>query len=357
MLSPYRIGVLVAKEMRHGSRNLFFILAIAYPIILSLLVSLVFGDIFDQKPRLGILDEGESQVTMLLAEQSQLDTRFFEDEAALRNAAEIGVVSVGIVIPADFDTALTSAAGADMTRYVWNEAPGDDQLVISSALQRAYVDVAEVELPISLESNQLGEANVLTWTQRLLPLLIVATIVMGGMLLPAAALVDEKVNRTLIGLTVTPTTLLEVYISKAIVGIVISVVMAVVVLVINDAFGNNGPLLVMVLAFGSIAASIFGVLLGTFVKSVNGLLAVTKALGFVLFLPGILAIFPEVPAWISQIFPTYYIMNPVIEVSQNNASLGDIGGQIAILAAITGAMIIYLVTVFERQQQRLTLDL
>jgi len=132
--------------------------------------------------------------------------------------------------------------------------------------------------------------------------------------------------------------------------------MALVVLVINNAFGNNAPLLVAVLALGSIAASVGGVIMGTFVKSVNGLLALTKALGFVLFLPGLLAIFPEVPEWTQQIFPTYYIMNPVIEVSQYNAGLGDVAGDLAVLLAIVGGMLLYLVTAFERQQQKLALD-
>lgn len=355
-MSLYRIGVLVAKELRHGVGNLFFILAIVYPVVLSLLVSLVFGDIFDQKPRLGILDEGDSAVTVLLVDASQLDTRLYTDGDDLRADTENGVVAMGIVIPANFDSALASGT-ADLTRYIWAEAPANDQLTINSALQQAYLDVTGTEPPVTLDINQLGEGDTLTWTQRLLPLLVIATIILGGLLLPASALVDEKANRTLLGLTVTPTTLLEVYVSKAIIGVVISTVMAMVVLVINNAFGNDPALLIGTLALGSITASVAGVILGTFINSVTGLMAVTKALGFVLFMPGFLAIFPDIPEWIQQVFPTYYIMNPVIEISQNNANFGDIATDIGIMLALAGAMILYLVSVFERQQQKLALDI
>ena len=84
--------------------------------------------------------------------------------------------------------------------------------------------------------------------------------------------------------------------------------------------------------------------------------SVLRILGFVLFLPGLLAIFPDIPTWTQQIFPTYYIMNPVIQISQNNAGLGDIAVEVGVMLALTGAMMVYLVTVFERQQQKLALD-
>lgn len=356
-MSLYRIGVLIAKELRFGAGNLFFILAIVYPIVLSLLVSLVFGDIFDQQPRLGIVDEGDSAVVDVLTESPGLDTRLFTDAAALREATERGVVGMGLVIPAGFDMALQAGEEVNVTRYMWGEAAQDDLLVISSAVQQAYVEVAGAQMPVTLEANQLGEADTLTWTQRLLPLLVIATVILGGMLLPASSLVDEKANRTLLGLTVTPAILLEIYVAKAVIGVAISIVMAVVVLVINNAFGSDPALLIAVLALGSITASVAGVILGTFVRSVTGLMAMTKALGFVLFLPALLAIFPDIPEWTQQVFPTYYIMNPVIEVSQNGAGLGDIALDIGILLALTGAMMIYLASVFERQQQKLALDL
>lgn len=355
-MSLYRIAVLVRKELRFGAGNLFFILAIVYPLVLSLLVSLVFGDLFDQKPRLGIVDNGDSAVTALLLEETQLDTRRYDDTAALRDATERGVVAMGIVLPDTLDSALTAGTAADITRYVWSEAAANDLLVINSSVQQAYLSVADAALPLVVEANQLGEADTLTWTQRLLPLLVIATVVLGGMLLPASSLVDEKANRTLLGLTVTPATLLEVYLSKAVIGVFISTVMALIVLAINNAFGSDPALLVGVLVLGSVTASVAGVIMGTFVKSVTGLMAVTKALGFVLFLPGLLAIFPDIPEWTQQIFPTYYIMNPVIEISQNAAGLGDIAFDIGVMLALTGAMLLYLVNIFERQQQKLALD-
>lgn len=355
-MSLYRIGVLISKEFRHGAGNLFFILAFVYPIALSLIVTLVFGDVLEQKPRIGILDNGNSEFALVLEDQARLDIRSYDDIGALRDATEEGIINYGVVIPVNFDEALQNGTAVDLTRYVWSETEGDDQLKIESALQQGMVSVSGSQMPVVMEGIQLGDEDTSTWTERLMPLLVIMTIMMGGILLPASALVEEKSNRTLLGLTVTPTTLLEVYVAKATIGVIISSAMGVMVLVINNAFGNDPVLLVGLLALGSIAGSLLGVILGSYIKSVEGLLAVIKGLGIVLAMPAILAIFPEVPEWIQQIFPTHYILDPVIKVSQEGANFGDVVVEVGVLLALVGAMVIFLVMVFERQQKRLALD-
>jgi ABC-2 type transport system permease protein len=60
------------------------------------------------------------------------------------------------------------------------------------------------------------------------------------------------------------------------------------------------------------------------VKDVTALFTVMKSLGIPLFAPGILYIFPNLPQWISKIFPTYYAIQPVLDITQNNAGFSDI---------------------------------
>ena len=116
-----RIGVLFVKEIRQGATNFFFIYALVMPIILSLVVTLAFGDIFSQTPRLGIYDAGESQMTHILREEQGLDTTLYTSDSALRDAVERGSVTVGLSLPADFDAALSNNTQADMTMLIWSE--------------------------------------------------------------------------------------------------------------------------------------------------------------------------------------------------------------------------------------------
>lgn len=350
-----RIGVLFIKEIRQGATNFFFIYALVMPIILSLLVTLAFGDIFSETPRLGIYDAGESRMTTILSEEQGIDTTLYASDSALRDAVERGSVTVGLSLASDFDAALSNGTQADMTVLVWSEGLSKNIAVINSAIDQAQAQITGIESPVVIEAISLGDANTTSWTERLLPIIVLMTIVLGGVLVPSSSLVDEKQKRTLNALTITPASLIEVYSAKALAGILVSIIMGLIVLVLNSAFGGQPMLLVLVLGMGAVASSVFGVLLGSLVKDINMLLAVIKAGGLVLFAPALIQLVPSVPQWIAQVFPTYYMMNPVLEVSQNGAGLSDIIGELSILLAIIGVMVIAVVMVIERQQKQLAL--
>jgi ABC-2 type transport system permease protein len=350
-----RIGILFVKEVRQGATNFFLVYAIVMPIVLSLLVTLVFGDLFSETPRLGLYDAGSSEMVTIMTGQDHLETTIYGEEAALRDDVDRGVVTAGLIFPAGFDAALADGQRPQLTTLYSSEGLAKNIAIINSAVDQALGQITAVEPLVTIQAVQLGDEQVISWTERLLPVIVLMCIIVGGAMVPAASLVDEKVKRTLSALTITPTTLLEVYVAKALLGIGVSVLMGLIVLVLNNAFGGQPVLLVTTLVLGAVASAIFGVLLGSLINEINMLLAVIKASGIVLFAPAIIQIVPEVPQWIARVFPTFYVLNPVLEVSQHNAGLGEIAGDIAILLAIMGAMILALVFVIERQQKQLAL--
>ena len=62
-------------------------------------------------------------------------------------------------------------------------------------------------------------------------------------------------------------------------------------------------------------------------------------MGIFLYAPAILYMFPEVPQWVARIFPTYYIIQPLIEVSQAGAGWPDIALEIFILVGLLVALL------------------
>ena len=64
-----------------------------------------------------------------------------------------------------------------------------------------------------------------------------------------------------------------------------------------------------------------------------------KSLGIILYAPGFLFMFPEIPQWVAKLFPTYYTLNPIIELTMNNASWADIATDMYILIGLTAALI------------------
>jgi ABC-2 type transport system permease protein len=198
----------------------------------------------------------------------------------------------------------------------------------------------------------LGDSTVLPWEDRLLPFVVMISVLIGGIMLPASSLVDEKQKRTLTALMVTPSTAGDIYVAKGLVGVIISTAMALAILALNRALGSSTALLVGVLFLGAILSAQFGVLLGALIKDINSLFATIKSMGLVLYAPAIIYMFPEIPQWIALIFPTNYIIQPVVEITQNGATLQDVAWQLAILVGLIVLMFVVLAVLTQRMRRR-----
>ena len=104
-----RILILLGKEARLGAANFMTIYVLAMPVIISLLVALVFGDLLARTPRLGIYDAGGSgSVIQPLLDHPSINTTLYDSEEALARAVERGSEEVGLSFPAGFSQALES---------------------------------------------------------------------------------------------------------------------------------------------------------------------------------------------------------------------------------------------------------
>jgi ABC-2 type transport system permease protein len=333
-MSLRRVAILLRKEVVHGSKGFLFIFALVMPVILSLVLSLLFGTLFSGKPTLGIADLGTSQ---LVPKAKALDSLIFREYASapeLRNAVGAGAVDMGLVLPSDFDRLMQQWDLATLDVYVWGESLLKNRLLLGSTIAVLIREVEGQEVPVEIVATTVGEGESIPWEQRILPVIVLMAVLMGGSLVPATSLVEEKQKRTLTAVTLTPTTVGEVLLSKGLLGFGLSLLVALVVLFLNRAFGAQPVLLVGVLALGAIMAAAFGVLLGVLVKDINTLFATVKGIGVFLYAPALVYLFPQIPAWIGRLLPTYYIVAPVVEISQEGGSWPDVAMEMFVLVGL-----------------------
>jgi len=126
--------------------------------------------------------------------------------------------------------------------------------------------------------------------------------------------------------------------------------MGILILILNQAFGSEPFLLVLILVFGAIMAAELGMLLGAFVKDFATLFTVWKTAGIILFAPVFVFLFPQIPEWVGKIFPTYYILQPIVELSQLGGGWSDIAGNFFILVGIDIVLIVILLAILRRRQ-------
>lgn len=329
-----RVGILLAKEVRHGAKGFLFIFAVLMPLLFTLVFSLLFGTLLSNKPKLGIADVSGSRLVGLASKLDSVTVRTYGTQDQLRDAVARGSVDMGVAIPEGFDAQVASGGSAELQTYLWGQSLLKHRTVLASTLASLVRAVAGQEVPIEVTTATVGDAASVPWEQRIMPVMVLMAVIFGGVLVPASSLVHEKQKRTLGALTTTPVSLGEVLAAKGLLGALLSVSNGVLILLLNRAFGVHPGLLVLVLALGAALASTFGVLMGVIAKSLDALFAINKAIGILYYAPAIVWLFPGIPEWIGRIFPTYYMVGPVVAISQRGAGLGDVVGDLLALSGL-----------------------
>ena len=341
-MSIKRTSILLGKEFSQGYKNFYFGFAIIGPIAIALFFSLIFGTLFSDQAKLGVYDDGNSQLVALIEEANSVNIKQFDSGSELKQATENGSVDMGILLPASFDSSVMSGEAVEINAYVWGESLAKNRAVIPAAISDAARQIAGQEVPVTIEPVPLGDEEAVPWSDRILPFIVLYTIIIGGMMVPSSSLIEEKQKKTLNAVIVSPASITDVFLSKGTMGVILSMVMATIILVINQVFGTNPLLLLGILFLGALMASMVGLLLGPFLKDLNSLMAAMKMLGILIIAPGFIYLFPDIPQWIGRIFPTYYVIDPLVAISLRGEGWSDISLNIFILIGILIIMAIVL---------------
>ena len=355
-MSARRIWTLIKADVLHGPKDAILVMSIVMPILLALFINLAFGNIFTDRAKLGIYDSDSSSVVEILKQDQSISVKTYSSEAELRQATNSGAVDMGLVLPADFDETLSTGT-VQLKAYIWGESLAKNRAVIPAALEHAVRQATGAEVPVNIQTVALGEESSLPWSDRLLPLVVFMAVFFGGLMLPASSLINEKQHRTLEALNVTPATMADVFTGKGAIGASLALIMGVFTLLLSGSFSGNTPLLVLVLAMGSIMSAEIGLLSGAFIKDMNTLFAIWKSGGILLFGPAVVYMFPQIPSWVGYIFPTYYVIRPIVDISVSGYGLGQVGIYMIVLAAIIfllGLAVLSVVRRLSTQALRLT---
>ncbi len=349
-MSIRHIGILVSKEFLYGSRGFIVIFAVIAPIMISIIISLIFGTWISEKPKLGIMDHGESRLVSILEEQDAIDSFEYDTLPDLKQVVETGAVDIGIAIPNDFDDSVSQGKIVEIKAFIWGESIAKNRTILGVTVASAIRELTGQQDPVKIKTISLGDEESIPWSDRLFPFIVLMAVFLGGLMLPASSIVAEKEKRTIRALMAAPLSLEDVFVAKGILGFILSFFMGMLILILNNAFGTEPLLLTAVLALGAIMASAFGMLLGVYAKDFSTIFTVWKSAGIILFAPAIIYMFPGIPQWVGRIFPTYYLTQPVVELSQMSGGWADISTNTFILIAIDLFLISALLLILRRKQ-------
>jgi len=323
-MSLRRITAIMKKDVSSGMGRTFFILALVVPVLMTLIINLIFGKLFSEKPTLAVVDEGRSKIVSKIKELDSVIIEDVEDKQDLKEKVQDGAIDGGIIIPKYFDRDLNENKLPKVEVYIGGESLASNRMVLASSLAEILREEAGQKLPIKITEIPLGESAELPIKVKIIPLLVMYAIFIGGTTLPSALIVDEVSKRTISAVAITPASLGELLAAKAITGFLTSFAMGISILIMNQIFTGNVWLLILFMALGALFAVELGITIGGFSKDMTTAWTYVKLVGFMAFMPVILEFFPQLPDWISQIFPTYYLIGPIIDITQHGAQFADV---------------------------------
>ena len=327
-MSLKRIGLVLLKDLLYGSRSFLVIFVILIPLFMWLIVTLIFGG--TPVPRLGIADEGSSQLKVIAQQLPSIEVKEYSSAEELTRAVEAGAVDSGIVLPGGFDDSL-ALGNAGLILYTWGQSLASNRTIVRSTIATILRQIAGQQPPVQIDIITIGEGENIPWSQRILPLIVVMPIVMGGIYLTATSVVQEKEKKTLNALVVTPASLGEIYMAKALLGFIFSLFIGIAILLLNRALGNEPWLMVLLMSLGTVMAVELGLIFSSFVNNVNTLFATARISQLLIMAPTFFYLFPSLPQWIARIFPSYYFIAPIMKISQAGAHWSDVSTDVFIL--------------------------
>ena len=332
-MSLTRTLKVLGKEFRIGPRSPVFLWVLFVPVLFTLILQVTFGSVFDPEPRLGIVDEGSSTITTAVQGMEGIDLALLDNTEDLKTQVEANDLDAGLVLPPGFDDQVRSGSRPTLEFYVGGESLASNRIILAVTTIDLVREIEGTPPPVDVAVVALGDEG-LPIDVRLVPFIMMYALVIAAVFLPAVSIADEREKGTLDALIVTPVKLSEVMAAKGILGVVLALAMTVVTLFLNNAFGAEPFALFVVLLFGSILCAEIGLIFGAVAKDTTAVFALIKGTGILLIGPTVFYIWPDWPQWIGKLFPTYWVINPIFEVSLNNGSLGDVWVELLVAAGI-----------------------
>jgi ABC-2 type transport system permease protein len=353
-VSLTRTFEILRKDLQLGPRSPIFLWVLLLPLLITFVLQVTFGDLFDPQPRLGIVDQGGSAITADVSEMPGIALTVLEDIDELKTQVEANDLDAGLVLPAGFDDDVRSGARPALEFYVGGESLASNRVILAVTTLDMIRQVEGRAPPVEVDVVSLGD-ELLPLSVRLVPFVVMYALLIAAVFLPSFSIADEREKHTLDALVVTPTRLSEVVAAKGVLGFGLAVTMAIATLWLNGALSVQAVALLVVLVIAGLLLTEIGLIYGTASKDVTGVFTLIKGTGFILLAPTIFYIFPDWPQWIAKLFPTYWVINPVYEVVINGAGLGTVWGELAIAAAVIVVMIIPLRYLIGRLETKLAI--
>ena len=323
-----------------------------FPLIITFVVRLLFGGLIDPSPRLGIVDFGDSEITAAVAEYD-IEVSMFDSMEEMKAKVESNNLDAGLVLQQGFDNEVRSGSLPELQLYIGGQSKASTRVILAVTAVDLIRGVVGEPAPVEVVTEVIGDAPSVPIQDRLVPMLVLLAVALGGIVLPAAMVIQEKVHHTADAVLTTPLQVGDFFLAKGTLGFLLSFGTGALSLLVNGGFTEYVAGNLAVIAVGALMSVQLGLILGAGIKDLQTMFTVWKGGGIILVAPAVLFLFPGVPEWIAMLFPTYYFLGPLYDMTVNAASLSEVYVELLIGVGISGALLAAVIPLARRMEMRL----
>ena len=294
------------RDLEDALRNSTFLLVLIGPVLCSILLFRVSkGDDF-AKPTLGLVGSRQEGLGLVLSTSDALKIQEFSDLASAEGALRGKKVDGVLVVPSDLSQSIVADELPQLTLRV-QDSKGLRTALLARVIEEASRTVADQSLPIDLEIQ--GEYSSATagdqdWAHGILPSWLVFT-AMSGLMVCSASFIEEKEQRTLLGVLTAPVSMVEIWLGKLGAGLTLALLSTLAVLLGNSIIPSAWLLLHLIAGCASFAA--LGILVGLLCSNQSAANAATSTLFMVIYIPLALQELSTVLSRVATLSPAFYL--------------------------------------------------
>lgn len=309
------VAAIARKDIVDAIKNRYLLVALVTPLFVAILFRVLLPGI-NSLSNLTIVvhDPGDSSFISELSASPQIDLVKAGSAEGVASEVENSKAIGGLAIPSTFDADVAAGKQPELTAYVNNKKSAIQQGVFKQLLEQKVLGLVKpipaklTWVDVAKEAGAQPEAG-FNLNHMLFPLLLLITFGMIGALVVPLLLVEEKEKRTLDFLLTSPASLTEIVAGKALTGVVYSLLIAGVLLAINQKLVGNWPLTLLTLLSGLLFVVAIGLFMGSLFQNTMQVNTWASLVLMVLLAPS----FPTagVSATLetaSRLIPTYYFV-------------------------------------------------
>lgn len=345
------IQALVEKDIKLYFRDRFFALITVLSLVFYAAIYFIMPSDVNEKFSVALYAPNPPAFLTEFLESDALEYEAFDAEEEVYEAINKNDYMAGLIAPADLEAQIESGEHPAITLVLSADAPVERNEAITALFQTWGYSLGDTPLNIQINQTIIGEdrvGNQIPARDRMLPLFAIIILITETMGL-ANLIANEVETRTLRAILVSPTRMLDLFIAKGIVGVLLAFSQAAIVMFVTGGLAHQPLLILVALLLGAFFITSIGFLLAALANTFLEIVAWSVLVIIIFSLPAVSVLFPgTLSAWV-EIIPIYPLVDTIHQVVNFDATWGDVWQNLVILLAIGVAMMAASVTALERK--------